>query len=121
MPRTISGTVRKTGRKIDGADVYVASLTLAGAITAGSTSRSGTIANTLSAATRIWGGATRANGTLLPVKSRGSLTMTSAGFDWTCVVEINAGTYKIRSTVGASYTGGTNALSNGTVVAEILL
>jgi hypothetical protein len=118
-PREIpSANEAPTGRKVDGSATRHGRYSISGNLTAGSTTRSSTMASgAITSAVAIWGGCLRSNSTFQPASSYGIRTLTS-NWGWVVTFDLNGGLYRIRQTPGSNYSGAGNVLSDPDIVME---
>ena len=117
-PRTnYTETEHNTGRTVDGAAVYAAAFSDTGSMATGNT-RSGSITSAVTRSVGMKGGCTRDGGDLLPLPGHGSVN--GVNFAWIAVVDFVSSLYRIRSSVGSSFTGAGNTLTDGVIIAYYL-
>lgn len=116
-PPNIGATVVRTRRKVDGSDTYQFGYAISGNLTAGSTTRSGSIASAnITSAISVWGGCLRSNSTFLPIMHNGTVNLVNWG--WVSTIDLNGGQWRIRQTPGSNFTGSGNVLSDPIIVYE---
>jgi hypothetical protein len=115
--QSYSETEINTGKTVDGSAVYAAAFSDTGSMATGNT-RSGSITSAVTRSINMKGGCTRDGGDLLPLPGHG--TVNGSTFAWVAVVDFVSSLYRIRSSVGAAFTGSGNTLTDGVIIAYYL-